>query len=90
MMKRSCFPSTQFFLTALVTTLFALSPLQAQESPAPTEQAVQQEESISTPRKVAGVGVLAFLIGWMFWRNGSANRKNAEQEKDHNQAASQD
>lgn len=46
--------------------------MQAQEQkPASDSQPAPAaaKSSISTPRKVAGFGVLAFLIGWMFWKN---------------------
>ncbi len=42
-----------------------------------TEQA--EDQGISTPRRIAGFGVLAFLIGWMIWRNnGKHNSEEAE------------
>ncbi len=50
---------------------------------AQTEQK-EQKEGISTPRKIAGFGVLAFLIGWMIWRNG-AGRNAARQEEEPEQ-----
>ena len=39
-----------------------------------------EESGISTPRRVAGLGVLAFLIGWMVWRNGSRRHRDAGQD----------
>ncbi|MDO4411196.1 MAG: hypothetical protein Q4C05_07970 [Akkermansia sp.] len=42
-----------------------------------TEKA--EDQGISTPRRIAGFGVLAFLIGWMIWRNnGKQNSEKAE------------
>ncbi len=49
---------------------------------AQTEQ--KEKEGISTPRKIAGFGVLAFLIGWMIWRN-AAGRNAARQEEEPEQ-----
>lgn len=75
-------------LSASALAAFFLSgSLHAQEPPTPAGQPAQTGESgISTPRRVAGLGVLAFLIGWMIWRNGSRR-----QQKDHqNQKPSND
>lgn len=46
----------------------------------PTEATKKAEDQgISTPRRIAGFGVLAFLIGWMIWRNnGKHNAEEAE------------
>ena len=53
---------------AALAAFFLAGSLHAQEPPANTGQPAQTEDSgISTPRRVAGLGVLAFLIGWMIW-----------------------
>lgn len=41
-----------------------------------------EDSGISTPRRVAGLGVLAFLIGWMIWRSGSRRQKDGSQEQE--------
>lgn len=58
-------------LSASALAAFFLSgSLHAQEPALPAE-----ESGISTPRQAAGLGVLAFLIGWMIWRSGSRKQK---------------
>lgn len=66
-----------------LTAFFLAGSLHAQEPPATAGQPAQTAESgISTPRRVAGLGVLAFLIGWMIWRSGSRRQKDGSQEQD--------
>lgn len=64
-------------LSASALAAFFLSgSLHAQEPAPPAEPAPQAEENgISAPRQAAGLGVLAFLIGWMIWRSGSRKQK---------------
>lgn len=55
-----------------------------EETPAPSAQSESSGSAteISTPRKCVGFGVLAFLIGWMIWRNGNhtkVQKKEAEE-----------
>lgn len=46
-------------------------PVQAQTpEPATNEESQEQATTVSSPRQLAGFGVLAVLIGWMIWRNG--------------------
>ena len=49
----------------------------AEGPPAPTE-----DSGISTPRRVAGLGVLAFLIGWMIWRSSSSRQKDGGHDQE--------
>ncbi len=68
---------------AALAAFFLAGSLHAQEPPANTGQPAQTEDSgISTPRRVAGLGVLAFLIGWMIWRSGSRRQKDGSQEQE--------
>ena len=72
---------------AALAAFFLAGSLHAQEPPANTGQPAQTEDSgISTPRRVAGLGVLAFLIGWMIWRSGSSRQKDGG----HDQEASRE
>lgn len=68
--------------SAALAAFFLAGSLHAQEPPAtaggPTPAA---ENGISTPRRVAGLGVLAFLIGWMIWRSGSRRRTDGSQDQ---------
>lgn len=69
-----------------LAAFFLAGSLHAQEPPATAGQPAQRADGgISTPRRVAGLGVLAFLIGWMIWRSGSRRQKdgNREQESPH-------
>ncbi len=79
------------FLVALVAGGLLSTTLHAQESesvppPPPVEQTVNtqsakpEKEGLSIPRKIAGFGVLAFLIGWMIWRNGAKRNPQSEEE----------
>ena len=62
---------------------FLAGSLHAQEPPANTGQPAQTEDSgISTPRRVAGLGVLAFLIGWMIWRSSSSRQKDVGNDQE--------
>lgn len=55
----------------------------AQETPAAEGPPAQTEDSgISTPRRVAGLGVLAFLIGWMIWRSSSSRQKDGGHDQE--------
>ena len=72
-MKRPISLHRTLAATALAAFFLAGS-LQAQEP------AGMEESGISTPRRVAGLGVLAFLIGWMVWRNGSRRHRDAGQD----------
>lgn len=84
-MKRLLFLHRTLSASALAAFFLAGS-LHAQEPPATAGQPAPTAESgISTPRRVAGLGVLAFLIGWMIWRSGSRRQKEGsqEQEKPH-------
>lgn len=66
-----------------LAAFFLAGSLHAQEPPTAADQPVPMEDSgISTPRRVAGLGVLAFLIGWMIWRSGSRRQKDGGQERD--------
>ena len=68
---------------AALAAFFLAGSLHAQEPPANTGQPAQTEDSgISTPRRVAGLGVLAFLIGWMIWRSGSRRQRDGSQEQE--------
>ena len=81
-MKRLLFQHRMLSAAALAAFFLAGS-LHAQEPPANTGQPAQTEDSgISTPRRVAGLGVLAFLIGWMIWRSGSRRQKDGSQDQD--------
>ena len=63
--------------------LFLAGSVHAQETSAAGRPTAQTEDSgISTPRRVAGLGVLAFLIGWMIWRSGSRRQKDGSQDQD--------
>ena len=62
---------------AALAAFFLAGSLHAQEPPANTE-----DSGISTPRRVAGLSVLAFLIGWMIWRSGSRRQKDGSQDQD--------
>ena len=74
-MKRPLFTHRMIFACALAI-LFLAGSVHAQETSAAGRPTAQTEDSgISTPRRVAGLGVLAFLIGWMIWR--SAKRTEA-------------
>lgn len=84
-MKRLLFQHRMLSASAL-TAFFLAGSLHAQEPPAAAGQPVQTEESgLSTPRRAAGLGVLAFLIGWMIWRSGShrSKDKSRDQENSH-------
>lgn len=66
-MKRPISLHRTLAATALAAFFLAGS-LQAQEPAGMEKEPSGTEESgISTPRRVAGLGVLAFLIGWMVW-----------------------
>lgn len=80
-MKRLLFQHRMLSAAALAAFFLAGS-LHAQEPPAAAGQPVQMEDSgLSTPRRVAGLGVLAFLIGWMIWRSGSRRQKDGGQDQ---------
>lgn len=56
--------------------LFLAGSVHAQETSAAERPPAQTEDSgISKPRRVAGLGVLAFLIGWMIWRSSSSRQR---------------
>ncbi len=79
-MKRPISLHRTLAATALAAFFLAGS-LQAQEPAGMEKEPSGTEESgISTPRRVAGLGVLAFLIGWMVWRNGSRRHRDAGQD----------
>lgn len=81
-MKRPLFQHRMLSASALAAFFLAGS-LYAQEPPPAADQPVPMEDSgISTPRRAAGLGVLAFLIGWMIWRSGSRRQKDGGQERD--------
>lgn len=81
-MKRLLFQHRMLSASALAAFFLAGS-LHAQEPPAAAGQPVQTAESgISTPRRVAGLGVLAFLIGWMIWRSGTRRQKEDSQTQE--------
>ncbi len=94
-MKRLNYIHRAFFIILVVGGLLSAT-LQAQEAKiadASTEETKvaehqtekkEQKEGISTPRKIAGFGVLAFLIGWMIWRNGTG--RNAARQEEPEQA----
>lgn len=66
-----------------LAAFFLAGSLHAQEPPATAGQPAPTAESgISTPRRVAGLGVLAFLIGWMIWRSGSRRQKEDSQTQE--------
>ena len=68
---------------AALAAFFLAGSLHAQEPPANTGQPAQTEDSgISTPRRVAGLGVLAFLIGWMIWRSSSSRQKDGGHDQE--------
>ena len=55
----------------------------AQGTPVAEGPPAQTEDSgISTPRRVAGLGVLAFLIGWMIWRSSSSRQKDGGHDQE--------
>lgn len=55
----------------------------AQETPVAEGPPAQTEDSgISTPHRVAGLGVLAFLIGWMIWRSSSSRQKDGGHDQE--------
>lgn len=55
----------------------------AQETPVAEGPPAQTEDSgISTPRRVAGLGVLAFLIGWMILRSSSSRQKDGGHDQE--------
>ena len=75
-MKRPISLHRTLAATALAAFFLAGS-LQAQEPTGMEKEPSGTEESgISTPRRVAGLGVLAFLI---VWRNGSRRHRDAGQ-----------
>ena len=81
-MKRPLFTHRMIFACALAI-LFLAGSVHAQETSAAGRPTAQTEDSgISTPRRVAGLGVLAFLIGWMIWRSGSRRQKDGSQDQD--------
>lgn len=81
-MKRLLFQHRMLSASALAAFFLAGS-LHAQEPPAAAEQPVPTENGgLSTPRRVAGLGVLAFLIGWMIWRSGSRRQKNVSEDQE--------
>ena len=81
-MKRPLFTHRMIFACALAI-LFLAGSVHAQETSAAERPPAQTEDSgISTPRRVAGLGVLAFLIGWMIWRSGSRRQKDGSQDQD--------
>ena len=81
-MKRLLFQHRMLSAAALAAFFLAGS-LHAQEPPANTGQPAQTEDSgISTPRRVAGLSVLAFLIGWMIWRSGSSRQKDGGHDQE--------
>ena len=68
---------------AALAAFFLAGSLHAQEPPANTGQPAQTEDSgISTPRRVAGLSVLAFLIGWMIWRSSSSRQKDGGHDQE--------
>lgn len=67
----------------ILAIFFTSGSIHAQETPANAEQPPQtQDGGISTPRRVAGLGVLAFLIGWMIWRSSSNRQKDGGQDRE--------
>lgn len=81
-MKRPLFTHRMIFACALAI-LFLSGSVHAQESSAAGGPPVQTESSgISTPRRVAGLGVLAFLIGWMIWRSSSSRQKDGGHDQE--------
>jgi len=67
----------------ILAIFFMAGSVHAQEAPANTEEPPQTEDrGISTPRRVAGLGVLAFLIGWMIWRSSSGRQKDGGQNRE--------
>ncbi len=67
----------------ILAIFFMAGSAHAQEPPANVEQPIQTENGgISTPRRVAGLGVLAFLIGWMIWRSNSSRQKDGGQNRE--------
>lgn len=86
MMKRPLFTHRMIFACALAILSLSCF-VHAQETPAAEGPPAQTEDSgISTPRRVAGLGVLAFLIGWMIWRSSSSRQKDGG----HDQEASRE
>lgn len=82
-MKRLFFQHRMLSTSALAAFFLAGS-LHAQEPSSASPQAPQPEENIiSTPRRVAGLGVLAFLIGWIIWRNGATHKRPDKQEEEN-------
>lgn len=66
-----------------LAAFFLAGSLHAQEPPATAGQPAQTADGgISTPRRVAGLGVLAFLIGWMIWRSGTRRQKDGSREQE--------
>lgn len=81
-MKRHFFQHRLLSASALAAFFMAGS-LHAQEPSTAAGQPGQTENSgISTPRRAAGLGVLAFLIGWMIWRSGSHRRKGGSEDRE--------
>ncbi|MFR4983967.1 hypothetical protein [Akkermansia muciniphila] len=81
-MKRPLFTHRMIFACALAI-LFLAGSVHAQETSAAGRPTAQTEDSgISTPRRVAGLGVLAFLIGWMIWRSSSSRQKDRGHEQE--------
>lgn len=81
-MKRPLFTHRMIFACALAILSLSCS-VHAQETPAAEGPPAQTEDSgISTPRRVAGLGVLAFLIGWMIWRSGSSRQKDGGHDQE--------
>ncbi|QBH17420.1 hypothetical protein EYB66_09065 [Akkermansia muciniphila] len=82
MMKRPLSTHRMIFACALAILSLSCSVL-AQETPAAEGPPAQTEDSgISTPRRVAGLGVLAFLIGWMIWRSSSSRQKDGGHDQE--------
>lgn len=81
-MRRPIFHHRMLSAAALAA-FFLTGSLQAREPAVPAAPQDKSEESgISTPRRVAGLGVLAFLIGWMIWRNGGRRQRHDEQARE--------
>lgn len=83
MMKRPLSTHRMIFACALAILSLSCSVL-AQETPAAEGPPAQTEDSgISTPRRVAGLGVLAFLIGWMIGGAVPAARRTEAMTRRH-------
>ena len=81
-MKRPLFIHRMILACALAILSLSCF-VHAQETPVAEGPPAQTEDSgISTPRRVAGLGVLAFLIGWMIWRSSSSRQKDGGHDQE--------